>query len=617
MEKETAARWYVHPVFDSDGSLEGSFCVDTEEGATGNRLHESNKRFRDFVELAADWFWETDANLRYKFVSDQYEAATGLQPDSRLGHKRGDFRLGGPDDGDWDAHLADLEARRPFRNFRFAYLDANGRRRIAIMSGRPIFDDHGTFVGYRGAGRDITEEFNAQKQLLFLARHDALTGLPNRVMLKDRLEETLAKSRESGGGVAILSIDLDDFKLVNDTLGHAAGDALLSEAARRMQATVRDIDTAARIGGDEFIIVQAESTGWESARALAIRLIERLSEDVEVNSDIARCGVSIGISLYPDDGENVEELMRHADLALYRAKAQDQNSFCFFEPAMNEHERDRRLLEKQLGEATQDGSLFLQYQPQIEIKSGRIIGLEALVRWMRPGYGLVRPDEFISIAERSGLISGIDRWVLRQACIQAKAWIDAGLFSGRIAVNLSAILLAQASLVDDILETLQETRLPPDRLEIEITESVLLIDTETVATTLKSLSDAGISLAVDDFGVGYSSLTYLRRFPVHKVKIDRSFVRNVDHDADDAVITRAIISLGHSLGLQVIAEGVEEWSHVQFLHEAGCDQAQGYHFARPLSLQDCENYLNTAEGNARALPDMSGVVSLASRYSHY
>jgi len=617
MEKETAARWYVHPVFDQNGSLEGSFCVDTDEVAAGDLLHESNKRFRDFVELAADWFWETDADLCYKFVSEQYEAATGLKPHSRLGHKRGAFRLGGPDDGDWDAHLADLEARRPFRNFQFAYLDARGRRRIAIMSGRPIFENDGTFLGYRGAGRDITEEFNAQKQLLFLARHDALTGLPNRVMLKDRLEETLAAARRTGSGLAVFSIDLDDFKLVNDTLGHAAGDAVLSEVALRMQATIRDFDTAARIGGDEFIIVQAESTGWESARSLAIRLMDRLSQDVDVNRDKARCGVSIGISLFPDDGENIEELMRHADLALYKAKSQGESAFRFFEPEMNAHERERRLLEKHLSQATEDDSLFLEYQPQVEIKTGRIIGLEALVRWMRPGHGPVRPDEFISIAERSGLIISIDRWVLRHACLQAKAWSDAGLFSGRIAINLSAIMLAQGSMHDDILATLEETQLPPDRLEIEITESVLLIDTPTVARTLKSLSDAGISLAVDDFGVGYSSLTYLRRFPVHKVKIDRSFIGNVDHDADDAVITRAIISLGHSLGLQVIAEGVEERSHLKFLQEAGCDHAQGFLFARPLNIMNCEKYLKISDGSARAARDAPGVVSLASGYSYY
>ncbi len=614
------AQWCVRPLCDTARDREATLCGNIEDrcaAAVDRQVREVDKRFQDFVELAADWFWETDANLRYKYLSAQYQKATGLSPESRLGYRRGEFRLNGPDDGDWDAHIADLRARRPFRDFKFAYLDATGQRRIALMSGRPVFDEAGSFAGYRGVGRDITEEFNAQKQLLFLAHHNSLTGLPNRVTLKDRLEHTLAVARRTGTGVAVLSVDFDDFKAVNDTLGHSAGDMLLCEGARRMTSVLREIDTVARMGGDEFTIVQAENNGWDAARAVASRLIECLTETMDVGGEKVQCGASIGISLYPDDGQNVDELLRHADLALYKAKATGRNSFCFFVPEMNEEVSKRHMLENQLVQAQHDDSLLLEYQPQVEIETGRIVGLEALVRWMRPGHGLVGPGAFIPIAERSGLILDIDRWVLRRACAQAKAWSDAGLFCGHIAVNLSAVVLSRAGVVDDIRAILEETKLSPDRLEIEITESVLLIETDVVAATLKAVNAMGVGIALDDFGTGYSSLTYLRRLPVQKVKIDRTFICNVDKDPDDAVIARAIVSLGHSLGLKVVAEGVEHRDQLKFLREEGCDHAQGYFLARPLSTKDCESYLTQAKDNARAMRASSGVVNLSARYWQY
>ena len=616
----TNERWCIRPQDSASGGREVVSDGNTnDQFATmpDRQVLDADKRFEDFVELAADWFWETDADLRYNYLSAQYQKATGLSPESRLGYRRGEFRLNGPDDGEWDSHIADLKAYRPFRDFRFAYLDATGERRIALMSGRPIFDEAGTFAGYRGVGRDITEEFNTQKQLEFLAHHDSLTGLPNRVTLKDRLEHILAIARRSGTGVAVLSVDLDDFKLVNDTLGHAAGDTVLCEGARRMTSVLREMDTVARVGGDEFTIVQANSEGWESARASASRLIAHLTETIDVGGQKVHCGASIGISLYPDDGASVDELLRHADLALYEAKASGRNSFCFFVPEMNEEASKRRLLENQLNEAQHDNSLFLEYQPQVEIETGRVVGLEALVRWMRPGHGLVSPGAFIPVAERSGLILDIDRWVLRRACAQAKAWSDAGLFSGRIAINLSAVLLSRAGIVDEIRAILEATDLSPERLEIEITESVLLIHTDSVAATLSALNEMGVCLTLDDFGTGYSSLTYLRRLPVKKVKIDQSFIRNVDKDSDDAVIARAIVSLGHSLGLCIVAEGVEHRDQWKFLRDEGCDHAQGYHFARPLSTGDCENYLRQATDNALTMPSSSGVVNLAARCWHY
>jgi diguanylate cyclase (GGDEF)-like protein/PAS domain S-box-containing protein len=596
--------WTLHPLHSSCGALTGGFCTHQASRWSEDverQLRHSERRFRDFVECASDWFWETDRDLCYSYLSERYQDATGLPPESRLGHRRGDFRLAGPDDGDWLSHLADLEARRPFRDFAFAFLDAGGARRVAKVSGRPVFDDNGAFSGYRGVGRDITAEVEAEKQIRFLAQHDPLTGLPNRSLLKDRLNQVVATARRMRRKLAVHCIDLDDFKIVNDTLGHAAGDALLRETARRMRENCREMDTVARLGGDEFTVVQAETHAWEDAQTLARRLIQVLSEPIEICGEQIYCGASIGISLFPDDGTEADELLRRADLALYKAKAGGRNNFCFFLPSMNDEVRERRAIEDDLREAMKRNGLQLHYQPQIDLSTGRLIGLEALLRWQHPTRGLVPPSTFVPIAERSGLILKIDRWVLREACAQAKRWLDEGLNAGRVAVNLSALQLARPDLVDQLAATLAETQLAPDQLEIEITESVLLTDTDAVAQTLAAVHRMGVRLAVDDFGTGYSSLTYLRRFPVQKVKIDQSFVRNLNTDADNASIARAIISLGHSLGLQVVAEGVETREQINYLRNAGCDQAQGYFIAKPMSAAACGTFLVSAQHPGRAV----------------
>lgn len=590
--------WFVQPLLDEKGQVAGALCLHPGAGLSGEierQLRESHRRFRDFAESASDWFWETDRDLCYSYVSERYQDATGLPPESRLGRRRGDFRLAGPDDGDWSAHLADLEARRPFRDFTFAYLDARGFRRVARVSGRPVFDESGTFSGYRGVGRDITSEVEAQNRIRFLAQHDALTGLPNRTLLTERLQQALAAARRRArSDLALLCIDLDDFKLVNDTLGHAAGDTLLCEIAQRMRDAVRENDTVARLGGDEFAVVQAETNGWEDARALAERLIAHLCEPVEIAGEQVHCGASIGISFFPGDGTEADDLIRNADLALYKAKAAGRNTFCCYLPAMNEEVQKRRLVEDDLRDALNRNSFILHYQPQVDLATGRLVGVEALLRLRDRDGGLLAPGSFMSVAERSGMILRIDRWALREACSQAKAWSDAALLTERIAVNLSPVELARPDLVTDLIATLEEIGLPAHQLALEITESVLLTDTEAVAQTLAAVHAMGVELVVDDFGTGYSSLTYLRRFPVQKVKIDLAFVRNVCSNPSDASIARAIISLGHSLGLQVVAEGVEAAEQLDYLRNAGCDQAQGYHIAMPMNGEACEAFLREA-----------------------
>lgn len=585
--------WSAHVVLDDAGVPDGGVCLhhpDLVPRDRAERQHEV-ERLRDFVESASDWFWETDAELRYIYFSERYREATGVTAESRLGRKRGAFRLDGYDDGDWRAHLADLENRRPFRDFTFAYLDVDGKRRVARVSGRPVFDAGGTFLGYRGVGRDITAEVAAEEKIRFLAQHDALTGLANRVLLKDRLEQLLLRANRCDEGVAVLCVDLDDFKAVNDTLGHAAGDALLCAAAGRMREATRQMDTVARLGGDEFTVIQVNTHRFEDAEALATRLITSLSQPFDINGERLHCTASVGISIFPNDGTSADDLMRHAGLALDKAKSSGRDTYRFFTAEMDREVQDRRSLEKELRDALSKGSFCLHYQPQVDIATGRATGCEALLRWLHPDRGVIAPGTFIQVAERSGLITAIDRWVVREACRQATAWRNAGLLTGRVAVNLSAVQLRRTDVVDYIVSVLGECGLSPEDLEIEITESALLIDNETVTATLGAINDLGIHLAVDDFGTGYSSLTYLKRFPVRKVKIDRSFVHNLMFSEDDRAIARAIVTLGHSLGLQVVAEGVEKPEQLACLRALGCDEVQGYLISRPLPAADFAAWL--------------------------
>lgn len=590
----SCGEWVLRITLDADDRPTGGFCVRrsaSTESRVADELRDSELRFLDFVECASDWFWETDHELRYSYLSERYLDATGLPPQSRLGFRRGEFRLSGPEDGDWASHLADLKARRPFRDFVFAYMDTSGRRRVAKVSGRPVFNANGEFLGYRGVGRDITVEIEAQNQLRFLAQHDPLTSLPNRNFLTTRLKEMLDAAHRFRTGLAVLSIDLDDFKMINDTMGHAAGDALLCEVANRMREAIRSTDVVARMGGDEFTIIQPGARNEADAQALARRLIDRISQPIARDGEQIRCHASIGVSLYPKDGREVDELLRHADLALYKAKALGRGNCVVFLPEMNAELQERRTIETELREALGQDRLMLYYQPQVDLRTGQIGTFEALLRWAHPVRGILAPGCFLQVAERCGLILAIDRWVLRAAAVQARRWRDAGLFDGRIAVNLSAVQLSRGDLVEYLTAVCSEVGVPPDALEIEITESALLTDTEAVSASLRILHDMGVTFSVDDFGTGFSSLTYLRRFPVHKVKIDRSFVRNLCTGAEDACIVRAIVSLAHSLGLLAVAEGVETREQLEFLRSEGCDEVQGYFLARPQSALDCDRLL--------------------------
>ena len=433
----------------------------------------------------------------------------------------------------------------------------------------------------------------AQVQLDHLARHDALTDLPNRLLLNDRLAQAIALARRQGKQLALMFLDLDRFKNINDSLGHAVGDQLLQLVAKRLSACVRSSDTVCRQGGDEFVILLADIEHTADAGLSAQKILAALVIPYLVNQHELAITVSIGISIYPNDGQDADTLIKNADTAMYHAKASGRNNFQFFEQRMSILAVERHSIEVGLRRALERRELVLYYQPKINLHSNKIVGVEALIRWQHPERGLLLPGDFISIAEDSGVILPIGRWVLREACSQAQFWRQAGLPPVTIAVNTSALEFGAKGFVENIRRTLEETGLEPCHLELELTESVLMRDAESSNFLLHMLADLGVRVAVDDFGTGYSSLSYLKQFPIDTLKIDQSFVNDITSDPDDAAIVGAVTSMGKSLNLCVIAEGVETPEQRAFLVAQRCDEGQGYYFGRPMPPEALAALLQT------------------------
>ncbi len=464
-------------------------------------------------------------------------------------------------------------------------------RRWMRVSCQPIRDAEGTLLYVDGTTEDITDQKLAEQRVETMAYFDTLTDLPNRSLLQDRLTQALALAERMGKKVAVLFVDLDHFKFINDSLGHTVGDRLLQEIAGRLKQCVRRSDTVARIGGDEFIIVMEDIHTPRDVEVEAARVLQALSPTFAIYGYSLHVSCSIGISLFPENGSERETLIRYADQAMYAAKENGRNTFRFFSAELNEQIQNRLTVENDLRSALERNEFFLMYQPQMMLESGALAGFEALVRWRHPVKGMIPPDRFIEIAESTGLILPISWMVLRTACLQAKQWLDMGLLRAPVAINISAVQFRQNNFCDLVVQVLNETGLPPQLLELELTESVLLSNRDSMLSVLQRLRDMGISLAIDDFGTGYSSLSYLTQFRVQKLKIDRSFVRNVITNADDAAIATAIIDMGKNLNLRIIAEGVEEEGQLQFLRDHGCDEIQGYIFSKPLIAADLEELL--------------------------
>ena len=453
-------------------------------------------------------------------------------------------------------------------------------------SAAPIHNRDGQTSGAVIVFHDVSEARAMALKMSHLAQHDFLTGLPNRMLLTERLSQAIGLAQRHGKQVALLFLDLDFFKNVNDSLGHAMGDQLLQSVAERLVSNVRATDTVCRQGGDEFVILLAEIEQPLDAALIAEKLLEAFAEPHLVGGQELHITLSIGISVYPDDGVDLDTILQNADTAMYHAKAEGRNNFQFFRSDMNTRAVRRLLIEGNMRRALRQGEFLLHYQPQIDLASGVITGCEALVRWLDPELGLIPPGQFIPVAEESGLIVPIGRWVLREACRQVRAWQEAGLRSVPVAVNISAVEFRHKDFLAGLRLILEETGLPPDSLELELTESILMHDVEASMTTLDALKAMGVKLAIDDFGTGYSSLSYLKRFPIDTLKIDQSFVRDIATDVDDATIVSAVIGMGRNLNHRVIAEGVETHEQFVFLSTRQCPEAQGFLFGRPVPAHD-------------------------------
>lgn len=582
------------PHFDDDAVLEGAFVLIndiTDHWRTEQSLRQSEERMRRFFEATEEGII-FHKDLVIIDSNDAMTRITGYSRAQAIGRKTLDFVP-----QRWHAMILGDVVRGNDALYEVTFLHKEGHEvAVECMSREmPMGREKSGETMRLIVVRDITARKAAQAHIEFLAMHDALTQLPNRAYLMQRLDGVLALARRQQHQAAVLFLDLDRFKNVNDSLGHHVGDGLLREIARRITATVRDSDVVARLGGDEFIIVLSDINSSDDAAAVASKLIEAVSAEYQLDHHQMSVSPSIGICIFPVDGTTTDELVRHADAAMYHAKESGRATFRFFTPQMFERAFETLDKERQLKAALAQGEFVLHYQPQRRQGDNAVVGLEALVRWQHPTRGLVGPDEFIGFAEEHGMIASIDRWVLQTACRQLKAWHDEGCLKVTVAVNMSALSFKQRDVVGDIAATLKDLALDPQFLDIELTESLLIDSDNEVLEKLNQLHAMGVGITIDDFGTGYSSLSYLKRYPIKKLKIDRSFIGDDTHPDYDSVtstaITTAIIQMAHSLKLTTVAEGIETQSQFDSLRTMGCDQFQGYLISHPISAQDVRRFL--------------------------
>lgn len=559
----------------------------------GDKLKASERLHRYLVESSPDLIFTLDAQARFSYLNPRTEGLLGFQRNQLL--KRSFLSLVMPEDLDRIQNLLRAQQDAPAASFsvelrlRRPSTDGNGPGFITVaMQGIPMLNRdtmNGRYVGLYGVARDISERKRAEEIISFQAYHDQLTRLPNRVLFKDRLELAIAQAQRRGGSLAVMFVDVDRFKLVNDTYGHSEGDALLRGIASRLSASLRRGDTLARLGGDEFTILLPDIANPDDAEVIARKILFALEEPFQLGHGDFRATASVGISIFPPDGQTAEALTQHADIAMYQVKRSGKNGFRFFAPELNTHHQDRIAIENDLRQAIERNQLELYYQPQISLAGQCVVGMEALLRWNHPENGLIGPDIFIPIAEEVGLIGEISRWVLDNACSQLASWRKAGFSDLKMSLNLAPHDFDRENIVHLVTDCIARYDLPPSKLELEITESMMMKDTAGVAAKVRELRDAGIGIAIDDFGTGYSALAYLQKLPVSVIKIDRSFVRDLDGLMTNPIIS-AITGIAKGFGLQLIAEGVEHAQQARTLKALGCDIMQGYYFARPAPVAD-------------------------------
>jgi diguanylate cyclase (GGDEF)-like protein/PAS domain S-box-containing protein len=577
-----------------------------ERAANAEALFEEQERAHITLNSIGDAVISTDVAGRVTYLNAAAESMTDWSLDEAAGRPLEEV-----------FQIADATTRRTAQNpMKLAILEnetvgltsncvlirRDGTEVAIEDSAAPIHDRRGHVTGAVMVFRDVSMTRALSLKMAHLAQHDSLTDLPNRILLNDRLTQALALAHRKEQRLALLFLDLDRFKSINDSLGHAIGDRLLQSVAERLLGCVRSSDTVSRHGGDEFVILLPEVTQARDAAVTAEKILLAVSTPHRIDRQDLHLAASIGIVTYPDDGADAEALLKHADLAMYRAKDAGRNTYRFFDSGTNGHTADRHSLESGLHRAIERQELMLHYQPILSLDSGRLISVEALVRWRHPERGLVSPAQFVPIAEESGFIAAIGRWVLHEACRQSQAWRAAGLPPMRVAMNISTVELRGDGFVESIGGILDEHGLVPGDLELELTETFLMHDSNSTAAVLQSLSDLGVRIALDDFGTGYSSLSHLKRFPIDTLKIDQSFVRHLATDADDASIVSAVIGMGRGLQIRVVAEGVETREQLAFLRKQGCPEGQGYYFSRPMCADEFSQLLSRDAAESR-FPD--------------
>ncbi|MDD5329748.1 MAG: EAL domain-containing protein [Sulfuricella sp.] len=590
--RQGTPRWletHATPLRNAQGEITGLIGVtrdNTERFLAEERLRLSAKVF----ESSGEGIIITDAAARILSVNRAFTAVTGYSAEEAVGQTPAMLNSGRQDEAFFRDLWQDI-SQLGYWNGEIWNRRKNGEIYPEWLGISAVRDADNRITHYVGIFSDISEIKKNEAQIEFLAYHDPLTGLPNRLLARDRMELAMSSADRAGGKATLLFLDLDNFKTINDSLGHAIGDALLKGVAARLRECLRETDTLSRQGGDEFLIVLPEVSDSEAIAAVAEKILDRLAASFHLDGHELSTSLSIGLAVYPDDGRDFETLFRKADTAMYQAKEAGRNGYRFHTEQMNADAVEHLRMRNGLRQALEKGEFVLHYQPQVNLASGAVIGAEALIRWNHPELGLVLPGRFIRIAEESGLIVPIGEWVLREACRQAAAWRDAGLPELVIAVNLSAVQFKRRNLEYSVAQALGDSGLDPALLELELTESILIRDTDKVLATVQRLKALGVKLSIDDFGTGYSSLSYLKRFNVDKLKIDQSFVRDMADDPNDAAIVRAIIQMAKSLNLKTIAEGVEGQRTLDYLRLNHCDEAQGYHFARPLPAEEFRAYM--------------------------
>ncbi len=582
------ARWvWEHGggVRDASGrvvAIEGIVEDITARVESEQALREAERRYRSLFDNAIEGIFRTTPDGRYLDANPALARIYGFATPQELVESLRDIKSQlYVDAGRREEFMRIIKTRGEISGFESRVYRKNGDVIWISENARAVFDDEGRVLHYEGTVEDITERRQNQARIEQQANYDSLTGLANRSLLNDRLQQAIYSAASYGARLAVVFVDLDRFKYINDTLGHDVGDRLLQVMAERFTSAVAASDTVARLGGDEFVLLLHGQAGPDTVTTILERLLPTISAPLRYGQSDLEVTCSIGVALYPDDGSDPATLLKHADSAMYRAKEQGRNNYQFFTEDLNRAIKERFDLESQLRRALERGQFELYYQPRVDMTSRKIIGTEALIRWHLPGRGMVSPATFIPVAEEIGLIGPISEWVLETACAQNKRWHDAGL-PCVVSVNISPQQFRGDGLVPLIAGVLSDTGMDARCLEIEITESTVMHAGERMVEMLHAIKKLGVRIAVDDFGTGYSSLSYLKRFPVDRLKVDRSFVQHIA-DADDAVIVRAIIALGHNLGLKVVAEGVETEEQIEFLRVNGCDELQGYFFSKPVS----------------------------------